>query len=183
MNVPDSKSGVPATVPWVRIPPSPPPSLALQRLRARTWEQSEKTPRFRGVLAVKPWPTRTGDGGFRAQKALRPAFISVAKLGEIASPRRANRARTPNRKRMTNSYSPRVSSETGTAFNGARGRALESAVLAVMEARFTGSRAYPHIFATKKTGGPKQGGLPDSTGGSVICLSSYFAHPDLVAEN
>ena len=53
-------------VPWVRIPLSPPPSLLLQRLRARIQEQPEKFPRFRGVLAVEPWCIRTGDCGFRA---------------------------------------------------------------------------------------------------------------------
>lgn len=67
------------------ILPAPPFSLVLQRLRARIRIQPEKTPRFRGVLAIKPWPTRTGDGGFRAQKAQRPAFISVAKLGGSGS--------------------------------------------------------------------------------------------------
>ncbi len=44
----------------------PPLSLLLQRLPARTRAQPEKSPRFRGVLAVKPWCIRTGDCGLRA---------------------------------------------------------------------------------------------------------------------
>ncbi len=47
------KAGIPERVSRVRIPPSPPPSLLLQRLRARIREQPEKFPRFRGVLAVE----------------------------------------------------------------------------------------------------------------------------------
>ncbi len=50
----------------VRIRISPPPSLLLQRLRARIQEQPEKLPRLRGVLAVEPWCIRTGDCGLRA---------------------------------------------------------------------------------------------------------------------
>ena len=66
----------------VRTRLRPPPfGLGLQRLRARTREQSEKTPRFRGVLAVKPSRIRTGDGGFASSKAQQPAFFSVAELG------------------------------------------------------------------------------------------------------
>ncbi len=59
-------------VPWVRIPLSPPLSLPLQRLPARTRAQPEKSPRFRGVLAVKPSRIRTGDCEFRAQKSRGP---------------------------------------------------------------------------------------------------------------
>ena len=64
----------------------PPLSLLLQRLPARTRVQPEKSPRFRGVLAVKLWRIRTGDCGFRAQKTPPPAFVSVAKLGGPDSP-------------------------------------------------------------------------------------------------
>ncbi len=49
----------------VRLLLSPPPSLLLQRLRARIQEQPETFPRFRGVLAVERWCIRTGDCGFR----------------------------------------------------------------------------------------------------------------------
>ena len=41
-------------VPWVRIPLSPPFSPRVRRLPARTRAQPEKSPRFRGVLAVEP---------------------------------------------------------------------------------------------------------------------------------
>ncbi len=67
-------------VPWVRIPLSPPCSLRLQRLRARIWQQPEKFPRFRGVLAGSPFCFRTRDRRFRAQKTPPPACFSVAKL-------------------------------------------------------------------------------------------------------
>ena len=73
-------------VPWVRIPLSPPFSLPVQRLPARTPAQPEKSPRFRGVLAVEPWRFRTGDCGFRAGKTARPVFVSVAELGGSVSP-------------------------------------------------------------------------------------------------
>ena len=85
LNVPDSKTGVPATVPWVRLPPSPPSSLLLQRLPALTSPQPWKMSRFRGVLAVEPRRTGTGDCGFGAQTTPRCAFVSVAKLGGSVS--------------------------------------------------------------------------------------------------
>ncbi len=65
----------------VRISLAPPFSLRVRRLPARSWAQSEKSPRFRGVLAVKPARIRTGDCGFRASMTPLPAFFSVAKLG------------------------------------------------------------------------------------------------------
>ena len=46
----------------------------------------EKSPRFRGVLAVEPSRIRTGDCGFRAGKTPRPVFVSVAELGGSVSP-------------------------------------------------------------------------------------------------
>jgi hypothetical protein len=69
------------TVVRVRIPLSPPSSLPSQRLRAHSREQSEKTPRFRGVLAVEPSRIRTGDGEFGASNAQECRLFSVAKLG------------------------------------------------------------------------------------------------------
>ena len=65
--------------------PAPPTSLLWQRLPARTRVQPEKSPRFRGVLAVKPSLIRTGDCGFRAWKTAQPVFFSVAKLGGSVS--------------------------------------------------------------------------------------------------
>ncbi len=41
----------------------------------------EKSPRFRGVLAVESSRIRTGDCGLLAGTAPRPAFVSVARLG------------------------------------------------------------------------------------------------------
>ncbi len=70
----------------VRILLAPPPSLLLQRLRARIQEQPEKFPRFRGVLAAEAWRIRTGDCGFWGRKTPRPGFVSVAKLGGSVSP-------------------------------------------------------------------------------------------------
>jgi len=73
----------------------PPFSLRVQRLPARTGAQPEKSPRFRGVLAVEPSRIRTGDCGFWAGKTPRPVFVSVAKLGGSVSLRtRVPRART-----------------------------------------------------------------------------------------
>ena len=68
-------------VPWVRIPLSPPFSPSLQRLIAQSARQRQKFPRVRGVLAVEASCVRTGDGGFRAWKTPRPAFVSAAKSG------------------------------------------------------------------------------------------------------
>jgi len=53
----------------------------LRRFPARTRAQPEKSPRFRGVLAVGLSRIRTGDGGFGASKAQQPTFFSVGKLG------------------------------------------------------------------------------------------------------
>lgn len=64
---------------------APPPSLPLQRLPARTRARPEKFPRFRGVLAVKPWRVRTGDCRFQAGKAPQPVIFSVAKFGGSVS--------------------------------------------------------------------------------------------------
>jgi hypothetical protein len=52
----------------------------LQRLRARTREQTEKFARFRGVLAVGLSRIRTGDGGFRVRMTPQPVYFSVAML-------------------------------------------------------------------------------------------------------
>jgi len=65
----------------VRILLAPPPSLPSQRLRAHSREQSEKTPRFRGVLGIWPSRNRTGDGEFDAKRAPQAAVFSVGKLG------------------------------------------------------------------------------------------------------
>jgi hypothetical protein len=60
---------------------APPFGLLLRRLCAGAQAQSEKTPRFRGVLAVEPWPTRTGDCGFEVWTMPQCAFVSVARPG------------------------------------------------------------------------------------------------------
>ena len=75
------KVRVPARVPRVRIPPSPPLSLRLRRLPVRISAQAEKSPRFRGVLGVRPSRIRTGDCGFRAANTLQPVSVSVAEFG------------------------------------------------------------------------------------------------------
>ncbi len=64
----------------------PPFSLRVRRRPARTPAQPEKSPRFRGVLAVEPSCIRTRDCGLRAWKTPRPAFVSVASLGGSDSP-------------------------------------------------------------------------------------------------
>ncbi len=63
-----------------RLPP-PPTSLRLQRLCTRYPRQSQKLPRFRGVLGEGHSRIRTGDGEFRADSGQLVAFISVAKFG------------------------------------------------------------------------------------------------------
>ena len=65
----------------LRILLTPPTSLGLQRLPALSPAPPRKSPRFRGVLAVKPSRIRTGDREFQADKASRLAFISVANFG------------------------------------------------------------------------------------------------------
>jgi hypothetical protein len=49
----------------------------LQRLPPVTWRESEKFPRFRGVLGDGPERIRTGDRDFEADYAPWLAFISV----------------------------------------------------------------------------------------------------------
>jgi hypothetical protein len=59
----------------------PPSSLLLRRLPARTAARPEKSPRFRGVLAVGPGRIRTGDCGFGAPMTTDFTFVSAARLG------------------------------------------------------------------------------------------------------
>ncbi len=66
LDSPHRRPGLSRAILRVRILLAPPFSLLLQRLPARTPAQPEKSPRFRGVLAVEPWCIRTGDCGFRA---------------------------------------------------------------------------------------------------------------------
>ena len=54
-NAPHSKCGVRATVPWVRIPPSPPTS---HRESMRWASRGQKIPSFRAVLPIATEPQR-----------------------------------------------------------------------------------------------------------------------------
>ena len=66
---------------------SPPFSLGMRRLLARTVPQPEKSPRFRGVLAAWPRRIRTGDRVLRAWETSKPLTVSVARAGGPVSPR------------------------------------------------------------------------------------------------
>ena len=63
-NGPDSKSGVPATVPWVRIPPTPPnnihPHPGMDVVFCCGWDSKA------GALATCRWHVATGVGGMRS---------------------------------------------------------------------------------------------------------------------
>ena len=63
-----------------RLPP-PPFGRRGRRLSARTRAQAEKSPRFRGVLAVEPSQIRTGDCRCRGRMMPDAVFIHVAKFG------------------------------------------------------------------------------------------------------
>jgi hypothetical protein len=68
------------SAPWVRIPPSPPTSLRLQRLRTRYPRPSQELPRLRGV----PGEGAAGSDLRRrvpGRKGQLVAFISVAESG------------------------------------------------------------------------------------------------------
>ena len=71
MNVPDSKSGVLARVPWVRIPPSPPPSLPTQR--------------FFGKSARRPGKSRDSVGFWARGFAHPHRRLRVPRLKEAAA--------------------------------------------------------------------------------------------------
>jgi len=65
----------------VRIPPSPPPRLWVQRLPARIRGWIRKSPRIRGVLAVDVVRYRTRDCPFQWRFESGCAFVSVGHLG------------------------------------------------------------------------------------------------------
>ena len=85
-NALDSKSSVPSRVPWVRIPPSPPLSLLLQRLPRNHHSQVEKNARFRGVLRDAGRPKRIAETGIRASTRHRWRVFSVGEFGGSLSP-------------------------------------------------------------------------------------------------
>ena len=81
----DSKSRVRATVPWVRIPPSPPParrtpsSICRQRSKAREFEPTVINQRVRQIGAAD-LDARSAPAGRGAQRRVNPTLSAIKAL-------------------------------------------------------------------------------------------------------